>query len=120
MPKTKNKTPKTHLPVKNTKDYIIDCGTPDNATLAYMAMFRYAFGRMTYMPGVVMDVIKHNVDTLMDKCLFLLNRDLEEEAERYDRLYKGKSMSNYGTQYDRESWLAFHAWVKGEIAKRGI
>ena len=61
--KTKNKTPKAHLPAKNTKDYFIDCGTPDHATLAYMAMFRYAFGRMTYMPGVVMDIIKHNVES---------------------------------------------------------
>ena len=115
---TKAKASKHSLPTKNTKVHIIDCGTPDHATLAYMAMFRYAFGRMTYMPGVVIDIIKGNKDTLMDKCLFLLNRDLSEEAERYERLYKDKTISNYGTQYDREVWCCFHKWVKKEMEKR--
>lgn len=120
MPKTKKKTPKAHLPAKNTKDYIIDCGTPDDATLSYMAMFRYAFGRMTYMPEVVIDIIKHNGERLTDKCLALLDRDLTDEARRYEDVWKDKPTSNYGMECDRNLWLDFHAWVKGEIAKRGI
>ena len=43
---------------------IIRCGTEDDAKLAYMAMFRYAFGRMTYMPDVVIGIIKANADHL--------------------------------------------------------
>jgi len=97
---------------------VIRCGTEDNAKLAYLAMFRYAFGRETYMPSVVIEIIKANADTLTMQTLGLLDRDLTDEAKRYERLYKGKSSSNYGMDWDRRAWLAFHAWVKAEIAKK--
>lgn len=97
---------------------VIRCGTEDNAKLAYLAMFRYAFGRMTYMPCVVIGIIKANADTLTVPTLELLDRDLADEARRYERLYKGKPNSNYGMDCDREEWLDFHEWVKEEIAKK--
>ena len=97
---------------------VIRCGNSHDADLAYMAMFRYAFGRMTYMPGVVIDIIKRNGERLTDECLALLDRDLTDEARRYERVWKDKPTSNYGMKCDRELWLAFHAWVKAEIAKR--
>ena len=96
----------------------INCGTREDADLIYMAAFRYAFGRMTYMPDVVTGVIRRNAATLTDKCLALLDRELTEEAERYERAWKGKTTTNYGMDCDRRKWLAFHEWVKGEIAKR--
>lgn len=97
---------------------VIRCGNPDNAKLAYMAMFRYAFGRMTYMPSTVIGIIKANADTLTPQTLELLDRDLTDEAKRYERLYKGKPTSNYGWECDRQLWLAFHEWVKEQIVKR--
>ena len=97
---------------------VIRCGNPDNAKLAYMAMFRYAFGRTTYMPSVVVEIIKANADSLTAQTLGLLDRDLTDEAKRYERLYKGKSSSNYGWECDRQLWLAFHEWVKDQIAKK--
>lgn len=97
---------------------VIRCGNPDDAMLAYMAMFRYAFGRMTYMPSTVINIIKRNADTLTMSTLELLDRDLTDEAKRYERVYKGKSSSNYGWECDRRNWLAFHEWVKEQIAKR--
>ena len=97
---------------------VIRCGTEDDAKLAYMAMFRYAFGRATYMPGVVIEIIKANADTLTMQTLTLLDSDLKDEEKRYERLYKGKSSSNYGWECDRRSWIAFHEWVKAEIAKK--
>ena len=96
---------------------IIRCGDPDDAKLAYMAMFRYAFGRMTYMPDVVIGIIKANADTLTMQTLELLDRDLADEAARYERAWKGKPTSNYGMDCDRKAWLAFHAWVKDEILR---
>lgn len=96
----------------------IDCGTPNHAHLAYIAMFRYAFGRMTYMPSVVIDIIKRNAERLTDRTLDQLNMELTDEAKRYERMYKGKSTSNYGWECDRDLWLGFHKWVKDEIAKR--
>ena len=108
---------KTRTP-KIDPQSIIRCGNPDDAKLAYMAMFRYAFGRMTYMPNIIIGIIKANADTLTMQTLELLDRDLTEEAARYERAWKGKSMSNYGMECDRQNWLAFHEWVKSEIAKR--
>lgn len=100
---------------KTDPQTIIRCGDSDNAKLAYMAMFRYAFGRMTYMPSTVIGIIKANADTLTMSTLELLERDLTDEANRYERLYKGKFSSNYGQECDRQLWLAFHAWVKKQI-----
>ena len=97
---------------------VIRCGDADDAKLAYMAMFRYAFGRMTYMPTVVIGIIKANAEHLTMSTLELLDRDLAEEAERYERAWKGKPTSNYGMDCDRKAWLAFHEWVKDEIEKR--
>ena len=97
---------------------VIRCGTEDNAKLAYLAMFRYCFGRMTYMPGVCIEIIKRNAEHLTDRTLDVLDIELTDEAKRYERLYKGKSSSNYGMDCDRRAWLAFHAWVKAEIAER--
>lgn len=99
---------------------VIRCGTEDDAKLAYLAMFRYSFGCQTYMPGVVIEIIKANAEHLTMPTLFLLDRELNEEAGRYERVYKdsGKPYSNYGMDCDRRTWLDFHAWVKAEIAKR--
>lgn len=103
---------------KQDPQSIIRCGNQDNAKLAYMAMFRYAFGRMTYMPSVVIDIIKANAENLTTSTLELLDCDLTDEANRYERLYKDKSTSNYGWECDRTRWLSFHEWVKAEIEKR--
>ena len=99
---------------------VIYCGNADDAYLAYMAMFRYAFGRMTYMPGVVIGIIKRNKENIPDRALVLINTELAEEADRYERMYKDvpNCGGNYGMECDRQTWLAFHAWVKELIGKR--
>lgn len=105
---------------KNNPKTMIHCGTPDNAKLAYMAMFRYAFGRETYMPNAVIEIIKANAENLTDVTLALLDRDLTSEALYYEREYKGKGKahSNYGLEIDRVAWQGFHSWVKDELKKR--
>lgn len=108
---------KSRKPKPNPQS-IIRCGNPDDAMLAYIAMFRYAFGRMTYMPSTVIGIIKANAEHLTISTLELLDRDLTDEANRYERLYKGKHDSNYGWECDRQRWLTFHEWVKEQIAKR--
>lgn len=112
--------PRKTRKVKPDPKSIINCGNPGDATMAYMAMFRYAFGRMTYMPGVITDIIRANVDTLTDKCLTLLDRDLTDAAKHYEDVYKDskEKLSNYGMECDRQMWNAFHMWVKAQISKR--
>ena len=99
---------------------VINCGNRDNAFLAYIAMFRYAFGRMTYMPDVVIEIIKRNEKHLTDRTLVQLDSELTEEAARYERMHKDvpNCGGNYGMECDRQTWLAFHAWVKEQISKR--
>ena len=104
-------------PVTNPRT-VIRCGTEEDAYLAYLAIFRYCFGRMTYMPGVCIEIIKSNAEYLTDRTLEVLDIELTDEAKRYERLYKGKQTSNYGMDCDRRDWLAFHEWVKTEIEKR--
>lgn len=99
---------------------VINCGNKDDAYLAYMAMFRYAFGRMTYMPSVVIEIIKRNKENIPDRALGLINTELAEEADKYERVYKKhhEHGSNYGMECDRELWLAFHEWIKEQIKER--
>ena len=99
---------------------VIYCGNANDAYLAYMAMFRYAFGRMTYMPDVVIEIIKRNKENIPDCALGLINTELAEEADRYERVYKEHHdhRSNYGMECDREAWLTFHKCIKEQINKR--
>lgn len=103
---------------KPDQQSVIRCGDPDDAKLAYMAMFRYAFGRMTYMPSTIIGIIKANADTLTMSTLELIDRDLTDESNLYERVYNGKSSSNYGMECDRKLWLAFHEWVKKQIENK--
>lgn len=105
---------------KQDPQSIIRCGDADDAMLAYMAMFRYAFGRMTYMPNTIIEIIKANAKYLTTQTLELLDRDLTDEENRYERVYKNKekSISNYGMGCDRQTWLSFHEWVNDELKKR--
>ena len=101
---------------------VIRCGNADDAHLAYMCMFRYAFGRMTYMPGVVIGIIMRNEKYLTDRTLNQLDRELSEEAYWYERVYKDKadkSSTNYGMECDRQAWLRFHSWVREQIKRNG-
>lgn len=104
--------------VKLNRRAVINCGNEQDAYLAYLAIFRYCFGRMTYMPSVCVQIIKANAEHLTERTLDQLDTELTEEAERYERVYKGQSTSNYGWECDRRLWLAFHAWVKERITKK--
>jgi hypothetical protein len=99
---------------------VIYCGNGDDAYLAYAAMFRYAFGRMTYMPDAVIGIIKRNKENIPDCALKLINTELEEEADRYERVYKEhhEHGSNYGRECDRKAWITFHEWIKEQIKER--
>ena len=102
---------------------VIRCGNADDAYRAHVAMFRYAFGRQTGMPSTIINLIKRNEKDLTDRTLNHLDQELTEEAERYDRVYAGnpemsKHGTNYGMEFNRKEWLAFHEWVKEQISKR--
>ena len=103
----------------------INCGNADNAHLAYIAMFRYAFGRMTYMPSTIISIIKANAARLTLRTLEQLDRELDEAAQDYERRYANHpdtqgliTGGNYGMECDRRNWLSFHQWVKEQILSK--
>lgn len=114
---------KKQLPPKKIKpdpQSVIKCGSLGDTHLAYIAMFRYAFGRMTYLPNVVIGIFKLNAKNLADNTLKQLDRELAEQAEYYERRYTNvpNTGGNYGMECDRRNWLAFHEWVKEQIEMR--
>ena len=66
---------------------------------------RYCIGRRTYMPKLVMDVIRPLLPALTDKTLWCFERDIA-------------GADNYGADYDEEEWMRFLSEVKAEIARR--
>ena len=54
--------------------------------LMMISALRYAIGRYTYMPSITIDYIRYLIPQLSAKTLFIMQRDIEEEIERYQRM----------------------------------
>lgn len=67
---------------------------------------RYCIGRRTYMPKLVMNVIRPLLPDLSDKTLWVFKKDIE-------------GADDYGMYFDEASWMDFLSDVKSEIDKRG-
>ena len=66
---------------------------------------RYACGRRTYMPSIVIDYITPLILHLDDTTLAIINKDLDEAA----------CTGGYGDpQIDEPRWKAFHALIQQE------
>ena len=92
-----------HMPTVNP----INGGSRDFATLCICAI-RYCFGRKTYMPSLVQEIVLDNVDKISDNDLDLIIRDVEE-MEEWD----------YGDPViDKPNWVRFREEMKEEREKR--
>ena len=54
--------------------------------LMMISALRYEIGRYTYMPSVTIEYIRYLIPQLSAKTLFIMQRDIEEEIERYKRM----------------------------------
>lgn len=54
--------------------------------LMMISALRYVIGRYTYMPSVTIEYIRYLIPQLSAKTLFIMQRDIEEEIERYQRM----------------------------------
>ena len=71
---------------------------------------RYAIGRRTYMPGLVIDFITPLIPHLSDKTLWCFDQDVTE----------ARWNGGYGDpKIDEPGWMKFHGAVRAERAKRG-
>ena len=72
---------------------------------------RYAIGRQTYMPSVVIDFIRPLLQQINDKTLYVLDQDITEQ----------KYMGGYGDNIiDKPLWMRFHQEVIEEELRRGV
>lgn len=79
--------------------------------LMMISALRYAIGRYTYMPGITVDYIRYLIPQLSAKTLFIMQRDIEEEIERYQRmereLYMAKEWQKLaeeiGIEYEKKA-----------------
>lgn len=67
------------------------------------AAFRYALGRRSYAPGLVMRWIKDRADVLTDE----LRKQIAKEVREWDRM----GQLNKDSEYQRE-WLQFADWIE--------
>lgn len=71
---------------------------------------RYAIGRRTYMPGLVIDFITPLLPRLSSKTLWCFDRDIAEAR------WEG----GYGDpKIDEPGWMRFHEAVRAERQRRG-
>lgn len=71
---------------------------------------RYACGRMSYMPGLVIGFITPLIPELSGRTLWCFDQDLTN----------AKHECGYGDpKIDEPAWLDFHAKVRAERTKRG-
>lgn len=94
---------------KKLKKPIIDPQDDDFGAVLNCAV-RYALGRKTYMPSMVIDFITPLVPHLNNKTLWCFDQDLTN----------AKWEGGYGDpDIDRPAWLQFHGLVRAERVKRG-
>lgn len=84
----------TKIPIDENFETILTCA------------IRYAIGRQTYMPHLVIDYITPLLPILSDKALSVMKNDVAT-AEHY-----GNDM------IDKPAWMEFYAKVLNEIERR--
>ena len=90
------------------KKLTIDLGDEDFGVILNCAV-RYAIGRRTYMPGLVIGFIKPLLPHLDGRTLWCFDRDVTEA--RYEGGYGNPSI-------DEPLWMAFLAEVRKERTRR--
>ena len=87
------------------RDIVIEAKDDDFGCICNCAV-RYAVGRRTYMPSIVVGFIKPLLPKLNNRTLWCFERDLEGAGSYGDK------------EIDEPLWMDFLAAVKAEIAAR--
>lgn len=79
--------------------------------LMIVCALRYSIGRESYMPSIAIDYIRYLIPIISANTLFILQRDIKEEIERYDR--GGWEI------FMKDEWLKLADDIRKERTKRG-
>lgn len=83
----------------------------DNFGCILNCAVRYAIGRQTYMPGLVIDFIRPLLPYVNNRTLYVFDQDITDQ--RY--------MGGYGDKnIDEPMWIRFHQDVIAEEERRGM
>lgn len=88
--------------------YTIDPHDDDFGAICNCAV-RYALGRKTYMPSLVMDFIKPHLSELSDKTLWCFQNDLQEQA---------RITRDFSDDWAGDEWKQFQQLVHDELVRR--
>lgn len=80
-----------------------------------IAATRYAIGRQTYAPSLVVDWIKRHWKIINDTDKQTMFRDLNTEIERHE---KSPTHGYLGADFDAVMWIKFKDWVGAELEKK--
>lgn len=67
--------------------------------------FRYALGRQSYAPSIVIETIKDNIENLDKSDISLFIKEINES-------------NNWGMKIDKEHWYNFRKYLIQELEKR--
>ncbi len=81
----------------------VEIASRDLQTLLICSM-RYSLGRMTYMPGLIQDLIREHRTVLSNDTLL----QLADEIDHEHRLRGGK----LGMDFDTQGWMDFRDWLR--------
>lgn len=79
--------------------------------LMMVCALRYSIGRESYMPSITIDYIRYLIPMLSVNTLFILQRDITEEVERYNR-------SGWDI-FMKDEWLKLADDIRKEHTRRG-
>lgn len=79
----------------------------DDFGLICTSAVRYALGRRTYMPSVVIKFISDNLDNLDSNMIYCIERDIREHG-RYGE-------GAYGDECDKKDWLEFDSKLRDTL-----
>lgn len=81
--------------------------------LIFIAAFRYALGRRSYMVLTVADFIKTNISLIPQNIINLMIREITEAEQNHnDGLYKA-----LGDDCDVETWLSLREFLNNYVKK---
>ena len=94
---------------------------PDDVHVILISAMRYTFGRQTYMPHTIVEIIKQKWSSLSHATKYVILQDVRDEINTYERLldiYNEREETDehskpmtLGDAIDANMWYGFYKWL---------